>query len=337
MSRVMTRSALIVAAGLAMAPSTVRAQAFVPAQGEGVVSFLYQDQDFRYHYGRAGTVPTDIGPIYSRSTLADVTFGLTDKIAVGFSLPWIATRYVGPRPHPLPDLSGPNPIDDGTWHSTVQDLRFEVRYNVTRNLGNKGIVVTPYVGSITPSHDYPYFAHAGFGRDLNEVQVGVTAAKLFERGVPGLIVQGRYGYGFVEQVLDVSHNRSLGSVEVAYFVTPKLRVMGLTAGQITHGGLNYSGPPSLATLGPIVFPHHDQLEQSNMLALGAGASYSFSDSVDVFGSLMHTAVQQNGHGLDLGVTVGLSWSFTTPLAKTRALGTTAENSLVKCLCEKGTK
>jgi hypothetical protein len=336
MSRVMIRSALIVAAGLAMAPSTVRAQAFVPSQGEGAVSFLYQDQFFRYHYTK--TTPSDAaGPTYSRSVLVDVTYGLTDKVAVTFGVPWVATRYGGPRPHPLPDLSGPNPIDDGTWHSTVQDLRFEVRYNVTRNLGNKGIVVTPYIGSITPSHDYTYFAHSGFGRDLNEVQVGATAAKLFERGLPGLLLQARYGYAFAEEVLDISHNRSVASFEAAYFATPKLRLLGLTTGQVTHGGIDYLSPPSVASLGLERFLHHDQIERTNLLALGGGASFSVTDSVDVFASFMHTVYQRNGHGLDRGVSLGLSWSFTTAHAKGRARGTTAENTLAKCLCEKGAK
>ena len=71
------------------------------------------------------------------------------------------------------------------WHSTAQDFRFDLRYNVTRNLGNTGIVLTPFVGSVSPSHDYTYFAHAGFGRDLNELQIGVSAAKLFEKAFPG--------------------------------------------------------------------------------------------------------------------------------------------------------
>ena len=79
-----------------------------------------------------------------------------------------------------------------------------------------GIVLTPFVGSVTPSHDYTYFAHAGFGRDLNEVQIGASAAKLFEKGIPGLIIQARYAYGFVQQVVDISHNRSLMSLEGAF-------------------------------------------------------------------------------------------------------------------------
>jgi hypothetical protein len=62
----------------------------------------------------------------------------------------------------------------------------------------------------------PYFVHSGFGKDLREVQGGVSVAKLFERGIPGLIVQGRYSFGFTEQAVDIPHNRSLASIEVGY-------------------------------------------------------------------------------------------------------------------------
>jgi len=325
---------LVAAAMAASVPAPAAAQAFVPAQGEGTVSVLFQDQFYKYH-----VIPTveSQGLIYSDSLLLDVSYGLTDKIAVGFGLPWIATRYAGSNPHLLPDLSGPNPIDNGSWHAAVQDIRIDFRYNVTRNFANAGIVVTPFVGSVTPSHDYTYFAHAGFGRDLNEVQMGASVAKLFEKGIPGLIIQGRYAYGFVQQVVDISHNRSLMSLEAAYFLTPKLRLMALSSGEITHGGIDFYGPVvSRALLTPDEFNHHDQIIRENMLTLGGGASFSLTESWDVFGSFMHTVAQRNGHVLDRGITAGVSWSFTTSRAK-KSAGTMAENSLARCVCEKGKK
>jgi hypothetical protein len=329
--RITSATALIIGL-LAVTARSAAAQAFVPAQGEGTVSILFQDQFFKYH-----VIPTtqSQGLIYSDSVLVDVAYGLTDKVAVGIGLPWVATRYGGSSPHLLPDQSGIQPVDDGTWHSTVQDLRFDVRYNVTRNFLNSGIVVTPFVGSITPSHDYTYFAHAGFGRDLNEVQIGASAAKLFERGIPGLVIQARYAYGVVERVVDISHNRSLMSLEGAYFVTPTLRLMALSSGEMTHGGIDFYGPVlSRTLLTPDEFNHHDQIIRENMLTLGGGASFSVKESIDVFGSLMHTVAQRNGHVLDRGLTVGMSWSFTTAHARKRA-ATDAESSLVRCVCEKG--
>lgn len=320
----------------ALAPRPASAQAFVPAQGEGAVSMLVQDQFFKYHV--SPTTEVDSGQIYVRSMLVDVTYGLTDKVAVSIGLPLVATRYSGPTPHPLSLEPGSaiNPVDDGTWHSTAQDFRFDLRYNMTRNLLNKGIVFTPFVGSIQPSHDYPYFAHAGFGRDLREVQIGASVAKLFEKGVPGLLIQGRYGYGFVEQVVDISHNRSQASLEAAYFATPKLRLLALSAGQITHGGIDFYGAASRQLLSTDQFLHHDQIQRENMLQVGGGASYSLTESFDVYGSWMRAVAQRNGHELNRGISIGASWSFTTAHAR-KSVGTSAENTLARCLCEKGTK
>src|SRR5215831_14806191 len=112
------------AAVLALTARSAAAQAFVPAQGEGTVSALFQDQFFKYH---ASPTQHTQGLIYSDSLLVDVAYGVTDKIAVGIGLPWIATRYGGSSPHLLADLSGPNPVDDGTWHSTAQDFRVDFR------------------------------------------------------------------------------------------------------------------------------------------------------------------------------------------------------------------
>ena len=331
----MRAAALLTACLVAAGATTAHAQAFLPAQGEGAVSFLFQDQFYRYHFARKE--PVDGGQIYSKTMLFDVTYGITDKVAVTLGLPVVVTRYNGPSPHPLPDFSGPNPIDDGTWHATTQDFRLDVRYNVTRNLFGRGIVLTPFVGSVMPSHEYPYFVHSGFGRNLREIQIGASVAKLFERGIPGLLLQGRYGYGFVEEVADIPHNRSVGSIEAAYFITPRLRALGMASGQITHGGIDFFGAASRAALPTSVFVRHDQIQRENMLTIAGGASYSITDSIDIFGSLAHTVEQRNGHGLTRGISLGMSWSFTTGWAKARAAASTAQNSLVRCLCEKGTQ
>jgi hypothetical protein len=65
-------------------------------------------------------------------------------------------------------------------------------------------------------------------------------------------------------------------------------------------------------------------------------SYSLTESLDLFGSLAHTVAQRNGHELDLGGSVGVAWSFTTPRARKHGRAS-ADGSLARCLCEKGTK
>src|SRR5262245_57350177 len=71
--------------------SLARAQAFVPPKGEGTVSFLYQDLFVKYHY--FGPTRTDNGSIASKMMVVDVTYGVTDKLAVSAGIPWVAAKY----------------------------------------------------------------------------------------------------------------------------------------------------------------------------------------------------------------------------------------------------
>jgi len=72
--------------------------------------------------------------------------------------------------------------------------------------------------------------------------------------------------------------------------------------------------------------------------VGGGVAYAMSEKFDVFGSVVHAlaAAQRNGHQIDHGLTIGLTWSFSTRRAGARAIAD-AEGSLARCVCEKGTK
>lgn len=319
---------------LAATSSTAAAQAWLPAKGEGAVAIIYQNLFDKYHQ-MPGIGKVDSGPTTSRSMLIDVTYGVTDKLAISLGLPWVAAKYVGPVPHPLVDLSGPVPIfygqtklDDGTFHGTWQDVRFDVRYNVTR----KGLVLTPFVGTSGPSHGYTTLAHAAPGVRLKQLQVGVAGAKMLERVVPGLFIQGRYAYGFTEKMLDISHNRSSVDLEVGYFLTPRLRAMALGAGQLSHGGIDMV-PNARFNLPPQQFLHHDQITRINFLNVGGGAAYSVTERIDVFGSIIRTVAARNGHIVDHGISMGMSWSFTATRSKDSAISKSTQ-SLAKCVCLK---
>ena len=312
--------------------TVVLAQAWTPAPGEGTVSIQFQDTFVKYH--QLPTIRLDRGHIRAETLLLDFTYGLTDKVELRVSLPYVASKYNGNRPHLLaPDFSQPNPVDDGAYHSTFQDFHFNVAYNISR----KRLVLTPFVGTIMPSHGYEYFAHSAVGRDLRELQVGTYWAELLDAVLPGLFVQGRYSYGFAQHILDISHNRSNLDVEAGYFITPEFRAFALAAGQLTHGGVDLYGD-SLSVLGPVLYPHHDQISRDNFLNLGGGAAYTLTPSVDVFGSVIHTQAGRNVHALQYGVTVGVSWSFVKGDTAARARGQ-AQNrrqaqtkALAKCRC-----
>ena len=128
-------AALVIPLTAAVSASPAFAQAYLPAQGEGTVSVLFSDMFGKYHY--LPTKTYDLGHIRTETLLLDVTYGLTDKVAITVGIPWVASRYTGAFPHPLANLTGVQPLDDGTYHQTFQDLRFDVRYNITK----KGLVL----------------------------------------------------------------------------------------------------------------------------------------------------------------------------------------------------
>jgi hypothetical protein len=319
---------------LLVSPTQIFAQAWVPQQGDGSVSLAAQQLNVKKHL--AGSVIGDAGHVNTVVLLADMTYGLTNKVAVDVSVPFVSAKYSGLRPHPN------TTIDDGTYHSAFTDLRMSLRYNLTRN----GAVITPYIGSIVPSHDYQYYGHSAFGERLNELQVGAYIAKLFTSGIPGMFVSSRIGYGFVEKVQDIKHNRSLGDLEVGYFLTPSFRAFGMASGQYTHGGVNLpiTGPPGL----PLRYqPVHDIIQRVHYFNAGGGFAYSVKDSLDVFGSFSREIVGRNGHVLNRGVTLGASWSFSrrskgdvitagtgAPAGEYARMSARREGSLGRCICQK---
>jgi hypothetical protein len=222
-----------------------------------------------------------------------------------------------------------------------------VRYSVVRGR----TAVTQFVGSFVPSHGYEHLAHAAPGRNLKELQVGVSVAALLDRLVPGAFVQGRYSYGFVQPVVDLSDvrlngNRSNADLEVGYFVTPGLRVFLLGSAQLTHGGIDFPviGPdefwPSNLELvstpeGLYAFSNHDRIDRFNYLNVGGGASVALTDNLDLFGSYMWTAAARNGHALARGVSLGLSVGFGRARGPDQTVTTRRQGSLVRCLCQKG--
>ena len=324
-------AAIVPAAALAALLATAgdaAAQAWVPSKGEGAVAIAFQNLAVKEHI--LTTTRVDVGHIDTYVLLTDVTYGLSNKVAVDFSLPYVASRYTGDRPHPTA-------LDDGKYHQTFTDFRFALRYNLTR----RGTVLTPYIGTTVPSHGYEYFAHSAPGEQLRELQVGTFVAKMFDRGLPGAFVSGRVAYGFAEKVLDISHNRTMADVELGYFLSSSLRAFGMFSGQYTHGGIDLPPVGGLAALPALYRGVHDQIDRAHHVNLGGGAAYSISDSMDVFGSFVATATGRNEHALQRGITIGASWSFGRQSAVSRitssAPGTVTakrQASLTKCICQK---
>jgi hypothetical protein len=333
--RTIQRRHALIASGLVASvflgrPGGAGAQAWVPEPGEGSLSIQFQNSMTRDHY--FGTTKEDIGRIDTSAVVFDTTLGITDKLAVDVGIPYIASKYTGPKPHPTVN-------DDGAYHSTFQDLRFAVRYNVHPGR----LAVTPYVAAIIPSHDYEFYAHAAPGRRLRELQIGTYAAKILDPWLPGAFVQARVAYGFTEEVLNIGHNRAMAEIEVGYFATQTVRLFATTAGQVTNGGIDIP-LEGLSAFPPDIRSHHDQIDRVNYANVGVGASVALTETVDVFGSVLTNVANRNGHALNRGINVGVTWSFKhggEPSARdlARAAAETDRDaearSLVRCVCQRG--
>ena len=317
------RSARLAAALVILSAAPAWAQAWLPSQGEITTSFVFSSSFVDEHDLNGFRDPNS--NIHTQSFLADVTFGVRDNLAITVSLPVVWGRYVnqGTPPHPTS-------LDDGKYHSTATDLRIDVRYNV---LNRRNLVITPYLGSVTPSHGYEYFAHAAPGRRVNELQMGVMVGTTLDALLPGTFVQGRYGFGLQEKFLDISHNRSVYSAETGYFATPDIRVFGMVSGQITHGGLDLFRGANL------VWPanqwrNHDRITRENFLNVGGGVGWTVNDVIDVFGSYTKAVHSVNTHVLDRAIIVGASFRLQKSALERGIVNLSAGNRIARCACQK---
>ncbi len=303
------------------------AQAWLPAKGEGYVSLVYTNVFADKHY--LPTERTDLGKIDSNTFFFDVTYGLTERVTVSAGLPLVMSRYRGRFPH---QLDNPNRMDDGQWHTTSQDIRFNVRYNIL----NGPLAVTPFIGTVMPSNAYETWAHSAAGRHLREVQIGVTAARRLDAIAAGLFMQGRYSFAFGERVLEYKMNHSNGDVEVGYFVSPALRVFALGSAQLQHDGIDIPPAAIIAqTLTVRQRQSHDRIGRENFLNVGVGASTRLTDRLDLFGSFAKQVAGRNGHQIKHAVSIGVTWNFSRHDESWAAADRAVENVVARCVCQKG--
>jgi hypothetical protein len=318
MFRILAAVALV---AFTVAPA--RAQAWLPSQGEIGVSFVFSDS-FTDEHDLNGLRDKN-SDIFTRALLADVTFGVRDNLTITVGLPIVSSKYVSQGTPPHPTIQ-----DNGQYHTTVTDLRLDVRYNA---FNRRNFVITPFVTTLTPSHGYEYFAHAAPGRRVHELQVGTYVGSTVDNLLPGMFVQGRYGYGFQEQFLDFSHNRSLFSLESGYFATPDIRVFGMVTGQVTHGGVDlFVGANRVWPAAQ--WQNHDRITRENFVTLGAGVGWTVNDVIDVFGSYSRMVSATNTHVLSRGLQFGASIRLQKSSLERGVVNLSAGNRIARCACQK---
>src|SRR3954467_8592310 len=133
------------------------AQAWVPDKGEGSFSTTYNYIYSRGHFATGGRKLPEAAAI-AQNVLFEAEYGVIDRLALTVSVPVVAIRYADTNP-PSSVLRGlfdqtqhslgagfyqHGFLDDGSYHSTIQDIQLNVRYNVL----SRPAVVTPFVAVI---------------------------------------------------------------------------------------------------------------------------------------------------------------------------------------------
>jgi hypothetical protein len=315
------RAAVVLAAFLFGFAANASAQAFIPAAGEGTVSLSYQFVNTHGHRGNSGTWYPNAPQLSSfpeeqtdtHTLLWYLEYGLSDKIAVHASLPYMQVRYDGPFPHTIGFDGEPSNLDDGTYHGAFQDFYLGARFKL---VASRGFAVTPFTEVIIPSHGYESLAQTAVGRDLRALVLGAAIGGFLEQWIPGLFFQTRASYAFVQHAVDISPSRLGIDSALGYFVTPRFAIQFVQTFQYTVDGIDFVGPPRLlaphngAALNDEYYRNHDRLTRANALNLGAGMAFDFSPALGVFATLTNLTWGQNIPP-PRSVTVGLNWTFHT--------------------------
>ena len=290
------------------AQTALLAQAWLPSQGEGTVSILYQSDIDRLHVFSNG-LTKDRGHVYFNAVVLSSDFALTHRIAVSFSLPYMDGKYSGAYPHELVrgDASTIVPVDNGDYHGGFQDFRFTLRYALTPSHPWQ---ITPFTQVVVPSHAYTGFGHAAIGMDEHEYRVGVNAGRRLDPFLPRAFVQGQYAFGASPEVAaNVAPKRSYGELQFGYLLSRRFTVQASSVLLYSHNGidLDYNLFPNNLT--DQQYLNHDRISRSRLLDAAGSIAYQVNSSTNLYFSLGRSLWGINGHLRYLVTTVGFTKEF----------------------------
>jgi hypothetical protein len=280
----------------ALVPAAVSAQAWLPDKGSFNTTFVFNDVLNREHWLPNGDT-LDVGHTRSQTYALLANYGVTDKLMVSASLPYVVTQYWGPPSH------GGRPgfnVDNGDEHGSFTDLRVGVHYQVLE----QPFAFAPYVAYVMPVSDYYVRGHAAQGRGLHEVVLGFNVGKSLGEWLPGTYAQMRYSYGFVEELQGVKHDRSNLNLEIGTFFTPRWNLSLYGSWQFAHGGIDVPVPPSNP-----YFRNHDALAADEFFNAGLGTGFAVTPQLTAFLLYMHGFSGANGHRMNQGLTLGMSYGY----------------------------
>ena len=295
-----TIGAIAVLVLVALTHVPVHAQTWVGEKGSLATSLNYE-------FSRSNSIVEDpdikIGgePIVAHVILLGLDYVPIENLELSAQMPFIMTKYQGtgmlfPR-H--------GDYDDGKLHSTLQDFRFNARYQVVEN----PVGLIPHVGFTIPTTDYETLGYANAGRHLKQLHLGTSIAKFI---VPQLYVYARYEFTLSEKYDEtpeteaIGQNRSDAALTIGYVLLDGRFEVNLGANaRFAHGGIDFV---DFNNLPMSVQDNHDPLLKEEFVLVGAGGSYQITEkfSVSLLGRLyVYGRNTRNANSIG----VGLAWSI----------------------------
>ncbi len=279
-----------------IAPTPASAQAWVTAPGEGTVEVIHQFIRSDVHLNKEGIASRELGREAVHAVTVEGTYGLFDRVEVGLAAVWLATEWTGA------EGAAHGPLDTGNFHQTVQDFRFTGRYQLTAG----SVAVAPFVAFGVPSHAYETRGHSAFGRDLRDLQFGVSVGRKFGCLPASGYFHGSVAYAISQGVegVDLDLNRTTGDFEIGSSIHRSIQIKGFAYWQVMKGGLQLGKLTEHLELLDV----HDRFARASYLQLGGGTSFELGSratlSIDVFA----TASGRNIHALR-AIVSGITWRF----------------------------
>ncbi|MEO8217798.1 MAG: hypothetical protein ABI718_12015 [Acidobacteriota bacterium] len=282
------------AAGWLIFASSAFGQAIVLDQGQFTFGSSYQHTFVRYHVGFDGK-KADLGHIMSYSIRPEGSYGLTDRITIDGDVAFSASKYIGSQPH--------GRLDDGTFHSTLQDFHVGVRANWLI----RPLYVTPYMRLTVPSHHYELEGHTATGKGKLGLTSGLYAGRDFGPFLPNAYFEMMGSHTWVQRTtIDTTSerlNRTNGSLEFGYYLTPAVTLSAFGIGLRTHGG--WELPRRFNNQQELV--EHDRFDKSKDVQLGGTVAYTLRGSLTIYAGYFTTPWARTAHEL-AGPTFGFTWS-----------------------------
>lgn len=269
-------------------------QAIVLDEGQSSFGVAYQHTFVRYHIGFDGT-KYDLGHIMAYAIRPEASYGITDRVTVDGDVNFSASKYVGAQPH--------GRLDDGTFHSTLQDFHLGVRANVL----TRPLFMTPFLRLTLPSHHYQLEGHTANGKGKVELTSGLYAGRDLGPSLPNAYFEMMASHSFVQRTTIQTDserlNRTNASLEIGYSLTPSVTASIFGIGVRTHGGWDL---PRTFHSNEEIF-EHDRFDKSRDIQLGGTVAYSFRNGLSIYAGYLYTAEARTAHAL-AGPTLGLTWS-----------------------------